>query len=195
MQVNICYLLPHLYHLIWKKNMAVNVTKSLKRVKTCMYINIFICIFFKIHFASMATSEHNSLWDLFRTGKLSAHGPLRMPHSQGIHYCIMTMTKYSNPIFAIVLQEEGQDDEENKNGNDTFHPTEFWERCMQRYQRGAYARLICYDCWNFHYMLVECGITRERGVLLGQTLPFSELQLQRIYCISFFICFIPTLHA
>lgn len=39
------------------------------------------------------------------------------------------MTKYSNLIFAIVLQE-GQVDEENKNGNDTFHPPEFWERCM-----------------------------------------------------------------
>lgn len=83
----------------------------------------------------MAISEYNpaaenSLWDLFRTDMLPAHGPLRMPHSQGIHYCIMTMTKYSNLIFAIVLREEGQVDEENKNGNDTFHPTEFWERCM-----------------------------------------------------------------
>lgn len=37
---------------------------------------------------------------------LSAHDPLGVPRSQGIHYYIMTMTKYSNLIVAIVWEKK-----------------------------------------------------------------------------------------
>lgn len=62
--------------------------------------------------------------------------PLRMPQSRGIYYCIIAMTKYSNLIFAIVLREEGQVDEKNKNGNDAFHPTELGKMHVKVSKRG-----------------------------------------------------------